>query len=62
VGHPISIFLGFYYGFGLPGITIGLITGSLTLGILVFITITRFTDWEGISKQVRKKHLVNGAD
>jgi len=62
VGHPISIILGFYYGFGLPGITIGLISGSVTLGVLVFVTIKWFTDWEKISKEVRKKHLVDGAE
>lgn len=32
------------------------------MGILIFITITWFSDWEGISKQVRKKHLVSGAE
>jgi Na+-driven multidrug efflux pump len=53
VAHPVSIFLGFYYDFGLPGITIGLISGSVTLGILVFVTISWFTDWERISKEVR---------
>jgi hypothetical protein len=40
----------------------GLIAGSITLGIIVFITIIWFTDWEKISKEVRKKHLVDGAE
>jgi multidrug resistance protein, MATE family len=49
VGNPISVFLGFYKGLGLSGITIGFISGSLTMGILIFITITWVSDWEGIS-------------
>jgi MATE family multidrug resistance protein len=62
IGHPISIILCFYAGLGMVGITYGFICGSLSMGILFYITIACFSDWEKISIDVRKKHLVTGSE
>ncbi len=62
IGHPLSIILCFYVGLGMTGITFGFITGSLSMGLLIYISITCFSDWEAISKKVRKAHRVDGAE
>jgi Na+-driven multidrug efflux pump len=62
IGHPISIILCFYAGLGMVGITYGFICGSLSMGVLFYITIACFSDWEQISIDVRKKHLVTGSE
>lgn len=62
IGHPISIILCFYVGLGMTGITFGFITGSFSMGLLIYISITCFSDWEEISKKIRKAHLVDGAE
>jgi MATE family multidrug resistance protein len=61
IGNPISIILCFYAGLGMVGITFGFILGSSSMGILFYITTTCFSDWEQISVEVRKKHLVDGS-
>lgn len=45
----------------MPGITFGFIAGSLSMGILVYLSISCFSNWEEISVQIRKHHLVDGA-
>ncbi len=60
IGHPLSIVFCFYAGLGMVGITYGFIIGSFTMGLLFYITITCFSDWEQISIDVRKKHIVDG--
>ncbi len=62
IGHPLSIILCFYVGMGIVGITIGFIIGSFSMGFLVYVSTFCFSDWEEISQQVRKRHLVDGAD
>lgn len=62
IGHPISIILCFYADLGMVGITYGFIMGSMSMGVLFYITTTCFSDWEQISIEVRKKHLVDGAE
>lgn len=62
IGHPISIILCFYAGLGMVGITFGFILGSTSMGVLFYITTTCFSDWEQISIEVRKKHLVDGSE
>jgi hypothetical protein len=47
---------------GIVGITIGFIIGSFSMGFLIYVSIVCFSDWEEISQQVRKRHLVHGAD
>jgi MATE family multidrug resistance protein len=55
IGHPMSAIICFYFGVGLPGITLGFTLGSISMGILFYITITFFCDWENIARDVRKK-------
>jgi MATE family multidrug resistance protein len=62
IGHPIYIILCLYAGLGMVGITYGFIVGSTSMGVLFYITISCFSDWEQISIEVRKKHLVDGAE
>ncbi len=60
VGHPMSALLCFYFGIGLPGITLGFTVGSIAMGLFFYINIVCFSDWEGIAKAVRKRMLDNG--
>ena len=60
VGHPMSAILCFYFGLGLPGITIGFTIGSASMALLFYLTITCFSDWEENSRDVRKKMLDSG--
>ena len=62
IGHPLSIILCFYAGLGMQGITFGFIIGSLSMGLLIYISIACFSNWEEISSQIRKTHLVDGAE
>ena len=60
VGIPISLLLCFYFDMGMKGISIGFICGSATMGLLFYITIAGFCNWEEISRDVRKKMKDDG--
>jgi MATE family multidrug resistance protein len=61
IGHPISLILCFYFDLGMRGLTYGFICGSFSMGAFFYITGTCFSNWEQISIDVRKRHLVDGA-
>ena len=46
VGHPISLVLCFYFDMGMMGITYGFMAGSFTMGLLFYIVINFFSNWE----------------
>lgn len=60
VGHPLSVVFCFYAGIGLVGLTYGFILGSFSMGLLFYITLTCFCNWEQISVDVRKKMKDDG--
>jgi Na+-driven multidrug efflux pump len=57
IGHPTSIMLGLYFGLGLPGLLMGFTVGSFSMGILFYMSLTFFTNWDEKAIEIRKKML-----
>jgi multidrug resistance protein, MATE family len=62
VGHPISLLLCFYFQMGMVGITYGFICGSASMGLLYYVTITFFCDWDQTARDVRKQMKDDGKE
>ena len=61
VGHPTSVVCGLYLGFGLSGLLLGFTMGSFAMGILFYMSLAFFTNWEDKAVEIKKRMSSNYA-
>lgn len=59
IGHPTSVICGLFLGLGLTGLLLGFTMGSFAMGMLFYMSLTFFTDWDEKAVEIRKKMMSN---
>jgi MATE family multidrug resistance protein len=57
IGQPCGAIYTFVLGFDIAGLIFGFLTGSCSLGLLVYMNLTCFSDWNQIALEIRSTML-----